>query len=94
MRVLAEPTRMQILFALERREASVQELADELDMVHANVSKHLNVLYGAGVLSRRREGSWMRYALADYTTCRLLRSATAAVTGQIEELADLVNPPA
>jgi DNA-binding transcriptional ArsR family regulator len=91
MRVLAEPTRIRLLFALEDRRASVQELADELLIDHQNASKHLNVLYRTGLLSREREGSHVRYALADFTALRIIRQATDSMTGHIEELADIAG---
>lgn len=83
---------MRIMLVLEQREASVQELADELGLAHQNVSVHLNVLYRAGILSRYKDGRCARYALADYTATRLLRAATASATSYIEELADLAKP--
>lgn len=92
MRVLAEPSRMRILYSLERHEATVQELADELSLPHQNVSKHLNVLYQAGITSRVRDGSCLRYSIADYTVFRIIQQAQGSVTGYIEELSELANP--
>ena len=83
---------MRILTRLERGEATVQELTDELPSTHQNVSKHLAVLLGVGIVSRRREGSWVRYALADYTALRLVEQAAAAVTGHIDELTEITRP--
>jgi DNA-binding transcriptional ArsR family regulator len=34
---------------------------------HQNVSKHLAVLYQAGMVSRRKQGPSVRYALVDWT---------------------------
>lgn len=69
LRVIAEPNRVTILQALnEGGEGSVQELADRLGAPHQKVSKHLAVLYGAGMVSRRRgEGTTVRYALVDWS---------------------------
>jgi DNA-binding transcriptional ArsR family regulator len=91
MRTIAEPTRMRILLLLDEREATVQELADELRLAHQNVSQHLNVLHRAGVLSRTRRGSCVRYVIADFTVPVLIQQAGASVIGQIEELAELAN---
>jgi DNA-binding transcriptional ArsR family regulator len=46
LHAIAEPTRIRILTLLEQREASVQELTDELgaSTTHQNTSKHLSVL--------------------------------------------------
>jgi DNA-binding transcriptional ArsR family regulator len=89
--VLGEPTRMRILVFLSEREASVQQLTDELQSTHQNVSKHLGVLYQAGMVSRRKEGNRVQYRLSDYTACQLIGQATASVTGRVEELAAIVG---
>jgi ArsR family transcriptional regulator len=91
MHVLADPTRLRLLSALEEHEACVQELANELGLVHRNVSHGLNLLYREGLLSRRKEGTLVVYSLADYSACRLVAQATASVTAQIEELGDLIR---
>ena len=44
-RVLSEPTRIRLLGLLDRGEASVQELTDQLQTTHQNVSKHLGILF-------------------------------------------------
>lgn len=90
--LLADPSRVRLLGLLEQRgEASVHDLAEEMDSTPQNVSRHLRLLYDAGVVERRREGACVFYALVDYSACRLLDQALASVTGQISELADLVK---
>jgi DNA-binding transcriptional ArsR family regulator len=53
---LADPTRRSILATLARGEASVMELAEPFDMTQPAITKHLNVLERAGLITRRREG--------------------------------------
>jgi DNA-binding transcriptional ArsR family regulator len=91
LQAVGEPTRMRIIALLEKREATVQDLADELAVTHQNVSKHLGVLRGVGIVTRRKEGSKVWYALADYSTCRLIEQSTASVTGYVEELAGIAG---
>lgn len=69
LRVIAEPNRMALLEALNAcGEASVQELADCIGASHQKTSKHLAVLFGAGMVSRRRgEGTTVLYTLIDWT---------------------------
>jgi DNA-binding transcriptional ArsR family regulator len=67
LRVMAESNRIGLLEALNQGEASVQELADAIGTSHQKVSKHLGVLYGAGMVSRRRQGASVRYSLVDWT---------------------------
>lgn len=69
----------------------MQALADQMPGTPQNVSRHLCILYGAGILARRREGTSVYYSLVDYSACRLLDQALASIAGQIDELADLVK---
>lgn len=93
MRAIADPSRIRILTLLEKHEACVQELTDELGTctTNQNISKHLNILYSNGIVSRRREGSRVYYALADYTACLLVRQATASLAGHVEDLVEVVG---
>lgn len=52
---LADPTRRGILAHLARGDATVNELAAPYDMTLAAVSKHIKVLEGAGLVTRRKE---------------------------------------
>jgi DNA-binding transcriptional ArsR family regulator len=97
LRVIAEPTRMRIVSLLEQHEATVQELTDRLSigtapLTHQNVSKHLAVLYREGICSRQRDGSRVRYALADYTACQMIEQALASTAAHFEELAEIAKP--
>jgi ArsR family transcriptional regulator len=62
---LADPTRLRILALLRRMELSVGELAQVLGQSQPRVSRHLKILADAGVLERRKEGSWVFLTLVD-----------------------------
>jgi ArsR family transcriptional regulator len=62
---LADPTRLRIVALLRRMELSVGELAQVLGQSQPRVSRHLKILADAGVLGRRKEGSWVFLTLAD-----------------------------
>jgi hypothetical protein len=51
LRVIAEPNRIRIFRLLNEGDATVQELTDRLMTTHQNVSKHLGVLYQAGMVA-------------------------------------------
>ena len=53
---LADPTRRAILARLSQGEAPVKELAAPFDLSGPAITKHLNVLERAGLISRGREG--------------------------------------
>lgn len=91
LQALAEPNRIRILKMLEQQEATVQDLTDGLSTTHQNVSKHLGILYQSGIVSRRKDGTKVWYALADFTACRLVEQATESAAGYVEELAAIAG---
>ena len=62
-RALAEPARLHLIIALRDGERSVGELVEVTGLATANVSKHLQQLYGAGYVTRRKEGLFVLYGL-------------------------------
>ena len=64
-KVLAEPARLQILSCLRGGEITVGELVEQTELGQANVSKHLQLLYASGFVSRRKDGLYVYYSLAD-----------------------------
>ena len=64
-RALAHPTRIRILEALVRRDRTVQELQEQLALDQPVVSQQLAVLRHQGIVSARKEGLSVRYALRD-----------------------------
>jgi DNA-binding transcriptional ArsR family regulator len=91
LRVIGEPTRIRLLTMLDEGPATVQELSDRLMTTHQNVSKHLNVLHRAGVVSRRKEGSSSRYELIDWTGSWVVEQIGASISAQLEELHELFH---
>ncbi len=64
-RVLSEPMRLKILHTLDKDEMSVGELVEATGGSQANISKHLNILFEAGMVSRRKEGLNTFYRISD-----------------------------
>ncbi len=64
-KILAEPTRLQILAALCNQEHNVQEICDRTGLLQGNVSKHLRLMKDAGVVVCRRQGVWRYYRVID-----------------------------
>jgi ArsR family transcriptional regulator, arsenate/arsenite/antimonite-responsive transcriptional repressor len=62
-KALADPTRRQILQLLRRGERSAGELAEQFDMSKPSVSHHFSVLKQADLITSRREGQQIYYAL-------------------------------
>jgi len=61
LRLLADPTRLRILAAVDPEELAVNEIADVLGMSQPRISNHLRLLRDAGALQGRREGHWTFY---------------------------------
>lgn len=70
-KALAEPARLEILNALRGGEMTVGELVEETGLGQANVSKHLQLLHALGFVTRRKDGLFVCYALADRTVFQL-----------------------
>jgi DNA-binding transcriptional ArsR family regulator len=70
-RTLGEPFRLRILQELEDGEKTVGELVEQMGAGQPNVSKHLAILHEAGLISRRRDGTSMVYAISDPMVFRL-----------------------
>ncbi len=64
-RALAEPSRLSILHALADGELTVTELVEAVGLSQGSLSKHLQQLHTSGFVSRRRDGLFVYYALAD-----------------------------
>jgi DNA-binding transcriptional ArsR family regulator len=64
-RALGDPTRVRLLDVLARAEQPVGQLAATVHCEPSLVSKHLQVLFHAGLVRRRREANAMIYSLSD-----------------------------
>ena len=63
--VLADPTRLMILYLLKQRAEYVADLVEKSGLKQSNVSKHLAMLYDAGLVRRERNGNQIRYSISD-----------------------------
>jgi rhodanese-related sulfurtransferase/DNA-binding HxlR family transcriptional regulator len=89
-RAFASPVRLELLDLLAQGPRSVDELAQASDQSTANASQHLQALHAAGLVTRERDGTRVRYALAGDETLRLwlaLREASALRLAQVERAA-------
>lgn len=63
--VLSTPVRLQIIGELCQSERNVSHLLGAIGVSQPNMSRHLNVLYQAGVVSKRRGGANVYYRIAN-----------------------------
>jgi len=92
-KVLAEPLRLAILNALHAGERTVSDLAEAVGTSQPNVSKHLRLLEGAGMVARRQEGTSVHCRIADTTVLRLCDLVCQGVWGHIESRAATLGAP-
>ena len=90
-RVLGEPMRIRLLDALREAPATVQELEQATDASQQNVSKHLGVLMRSGLVSRRKEGNFSLYAIADEGVFELCDQVCGGLRRQLDELDALLQ---
>lgn len=80
-RVMSAPMRLRIISALCNGEKNVGELLAEIDTTQPNVSQHLNTLYQAGVLGKRREGVQIFYRIVNDHVVTLCRAVCVQIAG-------------
>lgn len=89
-KAFASPVRLELLDLLAQAPRTVDELARASEQSTANASQHLQALHAAGVVTRTREGTSTRYALAGEDVLALwlaLRDASVARLGDVERAA-------
>lgn len=81
--LLSEPMRIRILHAICDGERSVSEIVDETGGTQTNISRHLNSMYRAGVLTRRKEGNFTYYGVSDTALTEICRTVCVHIAARI-----------
>lgn len=88
--VLGEPCRLRILQALQGGPRTVNEIVGDLDGNQPNISKHLQLLFDAGLVGRARSGNSVFYSIADpvvFKLCELVCHSTARHAAHLQQYA-------
>jgi DNA-binding transcriptional ArsR family regulator len=85
-RALSEPTRIKLLDRLREREATVLELTAYVGTTQQNVSKHLVLLQHAGIVARRRQGTFSYYRIADDSVYSLCEAVCGSLHDRFDAL--------
>lgn len=88
--ILGEPCRLRILQVLEDRPMTVNQIVDELQENQPNISKHLQILFDAGLVGRERSGNNVLYSIADpvvFKLCELVCRSTARHASHVQKYA-------
>jgi rhodanese-related sulfurtransferase len=89
-KAFASPRRLQLIDLLAQAPRSVEELARASGQSNANTSQHLQALHAAALVTRRRDGLRVRYALAGDDVLALwlaLREASATRLAEVQRAA-------
>ena len=62
-RALADESRIRALLALRKGELCVCQITELFGLAPSTVSKHLSILYQAGLVESRKDGRWIHYRL-------------------------------
>src|SRR5688572_16048308 len=89
--VLGEPMRLRLLHALFEGERSVNALVEATGGTQANVSRHLQTLAEAGLVSRRKEGLQVFYAISDPSVFALCELVCGSLEKQVAKAARILS---
>ena len=90
-RVLGEPMRIRLLDNLRDGPATVGDLCRAIDASQQNVSKHLGVLHDEGLVSRSKQGNFVRYEIADPVVFELCEQVCGGLRRQLGELNQILE---
>jgi rhodanese-related sulfurtransferase len=89
-KAFSSPVRLELVDLLAQAPRTVEEIARASGQSVANASQHLQALHAAGMVTRAREGTRVRYSLAGDEVLRLwlaLREASALRLAEVERAA-------
>jgi rhodanese-related sulfurtransferase len=89
-KAFASPVRLELLDLLAQAPRTVEALARATGQSNANVSQHLQALHAAGMVTRERQGTSVRYEIAGSDALRLwvaLRDASVMRLAEVERAA-------
>ena len=90
-RALAHPVRVRVLELLAEQEHSVGEMAPLVGAELSHLSQQLAVLRRAGLVTTRKDGSTVYYAIRDRELTKLLASAKRLLINSLTESLDLLE---
>ena len=83
-RIMSAPMRLKIISALCNGERNVGQLLSEIPTTQPNMSQHLNTLYKAGVLGKRRDGVQIYYRIVNERVVTLCRAVCTQIASETD----------
>ena len=84
-KALSDRARLALLQELRHGTRTVNELVAATGMGQANVSRHLSMLHANGLVSRERNGVYVRYTLADKDVLKLCDIVCGRLEDEVNE---------
>jgi len=74
-KALADENRVRMVLALREGELCVCQITELFGLAVSTVSKHLSILFRAGLVETRKDGRWIYYRLPSRTAPAAVRAA-------------------
>jgi DNA-binding transcriptional ArsR family regulator len=74
-KALADENRIRMLLVLRKGELCVCQITELFSLAPSTVSRHLSILFQAGLVESRKDGRWIYYQLPDKTAPVEVREA-------------------
>jgi DNA-binding transcriptional ArsR family regulator len=87
--VLSTPVRLQVINALCNQERTVNELVEIIGCSQPNLSQHLNVLYRAGLVAKRKDGVQVIYRIQSQSAMAICRSVCTQIAIEMDDASEI-----
>jgi ArsR family transcriptional regulator len=91
LKSMAQATRLKIIDFLRDGERCVCEIFPAIDEEQSNTSRHLAYMQTHGILSRRKDGVKIYYAVKHPEVFEIIDRATAIVRREVEQRSEMIN---
>jgi ArsR family transcriptional regulator, arsenate/arsenite/antimonite-responsive transcriptional repressor len=89
MKALSDPNRVRVVKLLQAEELCVCEIKEVLGLAQSTVSKHMKILEDAGLLDKKRQGTWVIYSLADGSESAYAETMLTKLRGWLDDDSEL-----
>ncbi len=74
LKAMSHPIRLKILCLLQDQELSVGDIREQVKTTNANVSQHLNILRGQGIIDYRKDANFIYNKITDKRILELIKN--------------------
>ena len=83
-KALADENRIRVLVALQHGELCACQITELFGLAPSTMSKHLSVLYQAGLVESRKDGRWIHFRLPNGEAPAMVKQAIRWVSKSVE----------